>query len=89
MYAHTCACTHARAHTCMHVKHDKHGCLHGGGHLQFPNMFILVFCACACMHVHVHVSRDHLPMPPDDPQPICPLPRAAGEPQGAHITKSL
>ena len=45
---HTCTCT--CTHTCMHVKHDKHGCLHGGGHLQFPNMFILAFCACACVH---------------------------------------
>ena len=67
------------AHTCMHVKHDKHGCLHGGGHLQLPNMFILAFRACACMHMHVHVSRD-TPMPPDAPQHICPLPRAAGSP---------
>ena len=50
----------------MHVKHDKHGCLHGGGYLQFPNMFILVFHVCVCMHVHVHVSRD-TPMPPDAP----------------------
>ena len=79
---HTCAractraCTRMCAHTCMHVKHDKHGCLHGGGHLQFPNMFILAFRACACMHVHVHMSRDT----PACPQPICPLPRAAGSP---------
>ena len=70
--------THARtcAHTCMHIKHDKHGCLHGGGHLQFPNMFILAFRVCACMHMHVHMSRDT----PSAPQPICPLPRAAGSP---------
>ena len=70
--------THARmcTHTCMHVKHDKHGCLHGGGHLQFPNMFILAFRARACMHVHVHMFRDT----PHAPQPICPLPRAAGSP---------
>ena len=69
---------HARtcAHTCMHVKHDKHGCLHGGSHLQFSNMFILAFCACACMHMHV--SRD-TPMPPDAPNPSAPSP----EPQGA------
>ena len=36
---------HAHAHT--HVEHDKHGYLHGGGHLQFLNMFILAFHACA------------------------------------------
>ena len=80
VHVHARTCTHTR----MHVKHDKHGCLHGGGHLQFSNMFIFVFCACACMHMHVHVSRD-TPMPPDAPQPICPSP----EPQGAQITKSL
>ena len=49
----TCAHLHAHAHMCahtyMHVKHDKHGCLHGGGHLQFPNMFILSFRVCACV----------------------------------------
>ena len=33
---HTCACMHTHMH--MHVKHDKHGCLHGGGHLQLLNM---------------------------------------------------
>ena len=75
MHARACTC----AHTCMHVKHDKHGCLHGGSHLQFPNMFILAFHACACMHMHVHVSRD-TPHAPRCPQPICPLPRAAGSP---------
>ena len=81
MYKHTGmdAHVHMCAHTCMHVKHDKHGCLHSGGHLQFPNMFILAFHTCVCMHVHVHMSRD-TPMPPDAPQPIYPLPRAAGSP---------
>ena len=89
---HTRTCTHANArtctHTCMHVKHDKHGCLHGGGHLQFPNMFILAFRVCVCMHVHM--SRTP-PMPPDAPQPICPLPRAAGsrrEPKSLKVYKS-
>ena len=53
----------------MHAKHDKHGCLHGGGHLQFPNMFILAFRACACMHVHVHMSRDTPPCPQMPPNP--------------------
>ena len=47
MQMHTHACAHTCAHTCMHVKHDKHCCLHGGGHLQFPNMFILAFHVCA------------------------------------------
>ena len=76
-HMHVCICMCAR--TCMHVRHDKHGCLHGAGHLQFPNMFTLVFSACACVHMHVHMSRD-TSMPSDAPQPICPLPRAAGSP---------
>ena len=74
-------CTRARmcAHTCMHVKHDKHGCLHGGGHLQFSNMFILAFRVCACVHVRVHVSRDTPPCPQMPPNPSASSP----EPQGA------
>ena len=71
-HAHTCA------HTCMHVKHDKHGYLHCGGHLQFPNMFILAFCACACMHVHVHMSRDTPPCPQMPPNPSAPSPELQG-----------
>ena len=77
-HMHTCTCM--CIHTCMH---DKHGCLHGGGHLQFPNMFFLAFCVCVCMHMHVHVSRD-TPMPSDGPNPSAPSP----EPQGAQITES-
>ena len=69
-------------HTCMHVKHDKHGCLHGGGHLQFPNMFILAFRACACVHVCVHVSRD-TPHAPRCPPTHLPPPQSRREPQGA------
>ena len=89
-----CTCmhmhTHARtcAHTCMHVKHDKHGCLHGGGHLQFPNMFILAFRTCACVHVRVHVSRD-TPHAPRCPPTHLPPPQSRRELQGAQITKSL
>ena len=78
VHTYTCTHTHTCAHTCMHVKHDKHGCLHGGGHLQFPNMFILAFCACAYMHVHVHMSRDTPPCPQMPPNPSAPSP----EPQG-------
>ena len=78
-------CMHC-AHTCMHVKHDKHGCLHGGGHLQFPNMFILVFHACTCMHMHVHMSRD-TPMPPDAPNPSAP-PQICREPKSPKVYKS-
>ena len=75
MHMHACTCT--STHTCMHVKHDKHGCLHGGGHLQFPNMFILAFRVCVCVHVCVHMSRD-TPHAPRWPPTHLPLPRAAG-----------
>ena len=91
-HVHTCthmnACAHTWAHTCMHVKHDKHGCLHGGGHLQFPNMFILAFHACVCMHVDVHVSRD-TPHAPICPPTHLPPPQNSKEPQGAQSTESL
>ena len=83
MHRHIHACTCMCAHTCMHVKHDKHGCLHGGGHLQFSNMFIFAFRVCAC--VHMHVSRDTPTCPQMPPNPSAPSP----EPQGAQITKSL
>ena len=94
MCTHMHACTRMCAHTCMHVKHDKHGCLHGGGHLQFPNMFILVFHACACMHVHVHMSRDTLPCPQMSPNPSAPSPELQGaagshrEPKSPKVYKS-
>ena len=80
-HVHTHAHTHMHmcTHTCMHAKHDKHGCLHGGGHLQFPNMFILAFRACAWMHVHAHMSRD-TPHAPRFPPTHLPLPRATGSP---------
>ena len=91
-HAHAHARTHAHAgmcaHTCMHVKHDKHGCLHGGSHLQFSNMFIFTFRACACVHVRVHVSRD-TPHAPRCPPTHLPPPQSRREPQGAQITKSL
>ena len=60
--AHACAHTHTCMHSCTcihtHGEYDEHGYLHGVGHLQFLNMFILAFHACACMQVHVHMSRD-------------------------------
>ena len=84
-YAH--ACTHASTcmhpHTHMHAKHDKHGCLHVGSHLQFLYMYTCVcvhVCACMCMCTCVGTP----PMPPDasrHPPPTCPLPRAAGSPK--------
>ena len=62
--------------------HVKHGCLYGGGHLQFPNMLILVLCMCAWMHMHAHMSGD-TPIPPDAPTHLPPHP----EPQEAQINK--
>ena len=87
--AHTCTYTHTHmcAHTCIHVKHDKHGCLHGGGHLQFPNMFILVFHACACMHMHVHMSRDSRHAPRFLPTHL-PPPQSRREPESLTVYKS-
>ena len=84
---HMCACARTCTHTCMHVKHDKHGCLHGGGHLQFPNMFILAFCACACVHVHVHMSRD-TPHAPRCPPTHLPPPQSRREPKSPKVYKS-
>ena len=82
MCTHTCACT--CTHTCMHIKHDKHGCLHGGGHLQFPNMFILVLHACACM-------RPCLGTPPIAPRCLpthLPPPQSPREPKSPKVYKS-
>ena len=81
-------CTHARAHTHACMLNMITWLLHGGGHLQFPNMFILVFCVCACIHVHMHVSRD-TPHAPRWPPTHLPPPQSHREPQGAQITKSL
>ena len=86
---HTCMQAHTRtcAHTCMHVEHDKHGRLHGGGHLQFPNMFILAFRACACIHMHVHMSRDTPHAPRCPPTHLLP-PQSRREPKSPKVYKS-
>ena len=75
-YAHMYAHTHARMHTRMHmhVKHDQHGCLHVGSHLQFLYMY-----TCACMWGHPPCPK----MPPDTSHSPAPSP----EPQGAQNTK--
>ena len=72
-HASTRACMHECTHVHMHVKHDnhdKHGCLHGGSHLQLLYMYILALCMCICMcmnvgacggiprHTHTHKSQD-------------------------------
>ena len=74
---HTHMYAHARTH--MHVKHDKHGCLHVGGHLQFLYMRLHA-CACMCMCVVTP------PMPPDAPRCLH-LPASSPESQGAENTK--
>ena len=78
-HMHMHACAHRCAHTHTHVKHDKHGCLHGGGHLQFSNMLILAFHVCACEHTCVYMSGGTA-MPQMPPHPSAPFPRAAGSP---------
>ena len=70
---------HTHTHTHTHVKHDKHGCHHGGGHLQFSNMLILTFHVCACEHACVYMSGG-TPMPQMPPHPSAPSSRAAGSP---------
>ena len=70
-----CTCTHSCTHTHMHVKHDKHGCLHVGGHLQFLYMY-----TCVCIHVHMY---GYTPYVPRHPHPSATSP----EPQGAQNTK--
>ena len=77
---HACTCVHT--HACC--KHDKHGCLHGGGHLQFLYMYTCPYVhvhACVCMHVCVHMCED-TPNAPRHPPPTC-----HPEPQGAQNTK--
>ena len=79
MHAHT----HMHANMHMHVKHDKHGCLHVGGHLQFLYMYTCAcmhVCACACMWGHPPYPRC-----PQTPPPTCPLPRAAGSPKHQNL----
>ena len=66
---------HADMH--MHVKHDKHGCFHEGGHLQF-----LYMCLCACVHVW-----GHLPMPPNGSTHL-PPPKTHREPKTPKFNKS-
>ena len=82
--------THAHAHACMrmHAHAHTHACM-----LNMINMaafMVAAICnfltclssrficvrACTCMCTCLGT----LPMPPDAPQPICPLPRAAGSP---------
>ena len=50
-----CLMLHAHMHTYTHrhVKHDKHGCLHGGAHLQFVGFSVMCMCVHTCMCVHV------------------------------------
>ena len=83
-YAHACmhahTCKHAHTHTHMHVKHDKHGCLQGGSHLQFLCMYT---CVCTCVETPA--------MPPDTPRhPLTHLspPHSCREPKTPKFNKS-
>ena len=38
MQVHMCMHAHMHTYMHMHVKHDKHGCLNGGSHLQLLYM---------------------------------------------------
>ena len=77
MHIHACTCTHAHMH--MHVEHDKHGCLHVGGHLQFLYMY-----TCACVHV---CTCGDTPMPPDTHTHLLP-PQSCREPKTPKFNKS-
>ena len=81
MHAHIHVHTHT--HTHIHVKHDKHGCLHVGGHLQFLYMY-----TCVCMHAHacVHVWRH--PHAPRHPPTHLPPPQSCREPKTPKFNKS-
>ena len=82
-HMHACTCTHMHVLMHMHVKHDKHGCLHVGGHLQFLYMH-LCMCAYVCVHMCVCGDTPHAPDAPRHPRhppDTCPLSRAAGSPK--------
>ena len=86
-YTHACICTHVCTHTHTHVKHDKHGCCHAGGHLQFPNMLILAFHVCTCEHVCMYISGG-TPIPQMRPHPSAPHPQSCREPKSLTVNKS-
>ena len=75
-HMHACMNMHAHihTHTHMHVKHDKHGCLHRGGHLQF-----LYMCMHACTYMCTCVGHPHAPDAPRHPSIYLPHPQ---QPQG-------
>ena len=86
MHASTCMCMHACTHAHACCKHDKHGCLHGGGHLQFLYMY-----TCLCMHVHTCMcvcTCVGTPPCPQTPPPTCPLPQSCRDPKTPKFNKS-
>ena len=92
-------CAHARACMHVHARAHTHACM-----LNMINMaasMVAAICnfltclssrfmcvrACTCLCMCLGTP----PMPPDAPQPICPLPRAAGsrrEPKSPKVYKS-
>ena len=74
---------HMHAHTHACCKHDKHGCLHGGSHLQFLYMY-----TCPCMHVHVCTCMcTCVETPPIPPTHLPPL-QSHREPKTPKFIKS-
>ena len=70
------ACTSMHTHACC--KHDKHGCLHVGSHLQFLYMYTCLYvcvhvCVCAYVWGHPHAPRHpHPPAPQSHREPKTP-----------------
>ena len=80
---HACMCMHTCTH--MHVKHDKHGCLTVGGHLQFLYMYTCVCVhACVCMWGYA----PHAPRCPQTPPTHLPPPQNHREPKTPKFNKS-
>ena len=47
--------TYMCLHINIHVYHDKHGCLHFNGPLNYSKMHFLMIHAIPCMHLCKHV----------------------------------
>ena len=85
---HTHACAHT--HTHMHVKHDQHGCLHVGGHLQFLYMYTcacMCVCVCTCMCMHVGTPCNG-PRCPRHPSTHLPPPQSRRDPKTPNFNNS-
>ena len=59
-------------------KHDKYGCLHGGNHLKFLYMYILVLHTHMCVYVHVCGDMWGTPNTHPHPPPMSTHPQELG-----------